>query len=148
MKNQGFSLLDLVIAMAIMGILASIAVPSFNQNVRKARRSDALQTLLEISQQQERFFFRNNRYSCDLQAAGELNRGTTQSLEGHYTISMTPVVASPCPNATTYTITAVAAVGDDQGEDTTCNSMSLSSTGLKSAQDVGANDTTTKCWGD
>ena len=59
----GFSLIELVIAVAIIGILAAIAIPSYQESVRKSRRSEAQQELLGYAQALERYFTNNNTYA-------------------------------------------------------------------------------------
>ena len=142
MKNQGFSQSDLVISLATLSIIASVAVPSFTQNSRTVSRSDAIETLLEISMQQERFFSQYNHYSCNL--VKELNRGSKLSKKGYYTISMDPT--SPCPNAKSYTARATVMNSGDRKQNTICHTLSLSNLGIKSAKDTDSNDTTNQCW--
>ena len=54
-RSRGFTLIELVIAIAIVGIIAAIAVPSFMEQIRKSRRSEALQGLTQIQTSQERW---------------------------------------------------------------------------------------------
>lgn len=65
----GFTLIELMITVAIIGILASIAYPSYQESVRKSRRVDAKNALLDMASRQERFFSVNNKYSV---TAGDL----------------------------------------------------------------------------
>jgi len=60
--TQGFTLIELMIAVAIVGILAAIAYPSYIEHVRKTRRADAKAVVLELSQWMERFYTENSRY--------------------------------------------------------------------------------------
>ena len=69
--NQGFSLIELLIALAIVGILASIAYPSYQNHMLKSNRTDGQNALLEILAKQQNFFSRNMTYTTDL--AGDLN---------------------------------------------------------------------------
>ena len=59
---RGFTLIELMITVAIVGILASIAYPSYIESVRKGRRAEARAALTELMQQQERFMTQNNTY--------------------------------------------------------------------------------------
>ncbi len=69
MKHQksaaGFSLLELMIAVVIVGIITSIAYPSYQNNMTAARRADAQAVLMEAAQFMERFYTENNRYDQD-----------------------------------------------------------------------------------
>lgn len=62
MKNQGFSLIELMVAVAIVAILAGVAYPGYKEQVSKGRRSDAQAVLAEASQFMERWYSQKNRY--------------------------------------------------------------------------------------
>ena len=62
-KLRGFSLIELMITVAIVALLAAIALPSYNNSVRKAKRMDAKIALLDMASRQERFFSTNNTYT-------------------------------------------------------------------------------------
>ncbi|MBF6630431.1 MAG: type IV pilin protein [Comamonas sp.] len=62
-KHQGFTLLELMITIAIIGILASIAYPSYQEYVRKSKRAEGRVALMELIQQQERYMTQNNKYA-------------------------------------------------------------------------------------
>jgi type IV pilus assembly protein PilE len=61
--RRGFTLIELMIAVAVIGILAAIAYPSYTQHVRKSRRAEAKAALLDLAARQERYFSINNRYA-------------------------------------------------------------------------------------
>ncbi len=60
--NHGFTLIELMIVVAIIGILASIAYPSYRDSVLKGRRAEARTAIAELMQQQERYMTQNNTY--------------------------------------------------------------------------------------
>ena len=140
----GFTLIEVLIVIAIIGILATVAYPSYNMSKRKTRRSDAAAAALTIQVAQEKF-----RGSCAFyaQSLGTTNTcGTTAALstakvastsgEGYYTMS----IAASSATGNSYQIVATA-IGD-QANDTGCTSMTLTfnatnPTGLKAP---------TACW--
>lgn len=62
MKSRGFTLIELMIVVAVIAILAAIAIPSYQNQVQKTRRADAQTGLLQVAQQLERCFTRTNTY--------------------------------------------------------------------------------------
>lgn len=62
MKKSGYTLVEIMIVVAIVAILVALALPNYNESVRKARRSDAQQELLEFAGTAERIFTRNSSY--------------------------------------------------------------------------------------
>ena len=130
-KNSGFSLIELMIVVAIIGVLAAIAVPAYQNHILRSHRADAQTVLLDLAARQERFIAQNPAgYATSISANTGLNLGSTTSREGYYNLT---VVA----NATSYLLTATATGG--QANDTDCAIITFSSTGVKSG-------TTGECW--
>lgn len=85
MKQQGFNLIELLIVLVIVGIIASMAFPSYQSYVLKANRSEAINSLLDIMRAQEDAFANDFSYTTDLT---ELNYNTNQtSYSGIYIIT-------------------------------------------------------------
>ncbi|MDJ0699159.1 MAG: type IV pilin protein [Woeseiaceae bacterium] len=130
-KMRGITLLELMIVVVIVGILASIAYPSYKSQVYKTRRADGQSQLMLTAQALERCYTRSATYvGCATVAF------PVASQEGHYSIT-----AAGGVTASAYTLNA-APVGD-QTKDTKCGTLSLTSAGVQ-----GASGTlpATSCW--
>lgn len=82
MKSRGFTLLELMVTVAIVGILASVALPWYGQYVQKGNRSDAMSPLQSIMDAEERYYADNVTYTTDLTELGF----STSTTKGLYTI--------------------------------------------------------------
>lgn len=69
-KHSGFTLIELMIVVAIAAILAAVAIPSYRQYVMKSHRSVAKSTLLEMASRQERYYTVNNAYASNATELG------------------------------------------------------------------------------
>jgi type IV pilus assembly protein PilE len=134
-KNQGITLIELMITVAIVAILAAVAYPSYSKYVLTSHRTEAQSTLIRISNLEERYFMDNNAYGnlFNLGMTATSGATTLTTDNGYYTIS---VVTS----SATYTLTATAS--GSQASDTDCQSLSIDQSGLKSSTASSA-DT---CW--
>jgi len=111
MKKQlpefiGFTLIELLIAIAILGILSSIAYPSYNNAVMKSRRIDAINTLIQLQMEQEKYRVHNPSYATDLsQLPVRKSENGYLSQDGRYSIRLIAgdtvgfeIMASPIVN--------------------------------------------------
>lgn len=80
-KSQGgFTLVELMVTVVVIALLAMVALPAYNDSVRKGRRSDAKAALTKIAARQEQYFMDNKEYTTDMEALGfELITGTTEA---------------------------------------------------------------------
>jgi type IV pilus assembly protein PilE len=141
MRGQhGFTLLELMITVAIVAILTAVALPSYREQVMKTHRADARQELLRLATAQERFYTNCNIYAKTLNgdqatcAGLGAAKSTIDSENGFYEISL-------AGDGTQYTLTATPQNG--QNKDLKCGKLSLTDAGVKGATGtLGAAD----CW--
>lgn len=142
-RELGFTLIKLMIAVAIVAILAAIAYPSYIEHVKRARRADAKTALLNDAQFLERNFTESNCYHksnstptspCNTAITLPQTQSPTDGA-AIYTISATTL------SATAYTLTATPVVGGPMAGDV-CGNLTLSHLGVKG---VGGS-TVAECW--
>ena len=125
-RRGGFSLVELMVAVAIVGILASIAIPAYQQYIINSNRSSAQSHLLDIAQAQQQYFADNRDYAATL---ADLNGMTTPAnVSKHYTITI-DVLPGPPP---TFTATATPKAGTSQASDVT---LTINHAGTKTPSD-------------
>lgn len=133
-NSRGFTLIELMIVVAIVAIIAAIAYPSYERSVLKAHRSDVESMLTQDAQILERcytqYFTYNNNACPSL---------TTTSEHGYYSLAAGSIAAAA------YVLTATAQ--GNQTRDTSCITFKLDNTGKKSAFSSGGTDNSTTCWG-
>ncbi len=124
-NNRGFTLVELVVTVAILAVLTTIAMGSYSSSVTKTRRSDAYAVLSAVSQKQEQYYSLNSTYVVALTSLGYAE-DTVDSDEGYYLVS-----AAACGSGIGSCVTLTAAPMGSQANDTECGSLTLASTGLK-----------------
>lgn len=133
-KSKGFTLIEVMIVVVIVGILASVAYPSFMNQIRTSRRSDAVVALSSIQQSQERWRANNTSYVTTtslLTTAAPTGlgfRSTGLSEGGYYSLALSSNTASGCTTATCYIIDATAVTGKSQSNDTGCTVLTITVT--------------------
>jgi len=136
--RAGFTLIELMIVVVIIGILAAVAYPSYQNYALRTKRSDAKAALTELNNRQEKFYAMCNTYAAVGTVAGTfptspgacvpasgLNWSPATSKDGYYTLSITASSASG------YTLQAQAVSGKSQANDTGCTILTLNSLGAK-----------------
>lgn len=143
-RTAGFTLVEVMVTLAVLAILAALAWPSYNAAVQKGRRADAMAALAQLMQAQERWRSEHASYQATL--ASLPGTGAT-SPEGHYTLSLVDDSVS----ATGYAARATAKSSSPQTRDTACRVMQVTVDGpritysSRTASDS-ANGSPDPCW--
>lgn len=120
---NGFTLIELMIVIVIIGILAAVVYPSYKDYIQKANRAEGIAALNDLAARQERYYVQNNSYvtaTTDLTSKLGLSSTTTET--GKYTLT----VAQGETTDGGYTLTASQTFGD-----TDCGDLTLSAVGIK-----------------
>ncbi|WXL25100.1 type IV pilin protein [Ectopseudomonas mendocina] len=146
-RQQGFTLIELMIVIVIIGIVAAIAYPNYQQFLLKSGRSDGHSKLTQVMQAQERYYSQNQTYTTNLGAApnglafpGIAANASVPSDEGRYNITA-QACAAGIPLARCVALTATAA--GPQTADAECGNLTLNSQGVKGRSGTAA---LTACW--
>ena len=129
-KRTGFSLIEVMIAMAIIALLTTIAFPSYQRYVTRSSRSAAQTELLELANLQEKIYLNTNSYTVSVtgdyngRSDGGLGKTAGTTADGKYALSITP---NAIPTQT-YVITAAPVVGSSQDGD---GDITISSDGTR-----------------
>ena len=159
-KPAGFTLIELMIAVAIVGILATIAAVSYQRQVIQSHRTDARTALLDLAGREEKLFSTTNAYT---NIPANLGYGSSTSAASApatafpvSSSSGTPYydvyIQTPDPNqvgTNTYLITAFPIAGTPQASDTTCTSLSVNQLGQQTATPPGTTPpgaASATCW--
>jgi len=138
--SKGFTLVELMVVILVIAIIAAIAVPSYSSQVRKSRRTEARNALLDAAAREERFYATNNFYSV---TAAELGYDALPAnVGGNYyklSVACTLDANNKCSD---FTLTATAI--NTQAKDTACATFTLNQTGLQNA--TGSATAQTTCW--
>ena len=130
-NNSGFTLIELMIVVAIIGILAAVGYPGYTNAVKKANRADAIDSLLSLAGRMEEFYMNNDTYDgATINAAGTGTAGSNKTSDDLYTLSITSATAFA------YTLTAT-----PKSADPDCGNLILDSLGQKTASTGDA-----ACW--
>jgi type IV pilus assembly protein PilE len=144
-KAAGFTLVELMIVVAIVALLGAIAYPSYRDHMRRSNRTVGKALLTDAAARQERRFSEAGAYTANMTNLG-FPADPTVSDSGFYSVDATVAPAGCCETAgggcttcTSFTLTATTVAGGGQQDDTHCASMSITQAGVKSA-------TNTDCW--
>jgi len=132
---EGFTLIELMIVVAIVALLATVAYPSYVKHIARSNRAAAESFMFEVSSRQERYLVDARQYAPDMTT---LVMNVPTSVSNSYTVTIINVTATP-PG---YTVQA-APVGVQATNDAMCGTLTLDSTGNKTASGPGG---VSACW--
>lgn len=130
--NRGFTLIELMITVAVVGILAAVAYPSYTQYVVRAKRSAAQSFMHSVANKQEQYMLDRRSYAADL---ATLNVTAPADVTANYTITVTSDMTTTPPS---YLVTATP-IGAQLTNDTQCGTLTINHLGTKAPATSG-------CW--
>ena len=134
-RQQGFTLIEVMIVVLIVGILAAIAYPNYSEYVKRGNRSEGQAFLNDVSARQERYFSQNNAYiTNDSDVAKLALKNGNKSETGKYELALSKV-----DNDGGYTLTA-----KEQFNDTKCGNLTLNARGVRGR--TGSGMSAEDCW--
>jgi type IV pilus assembly protein PilE len=140
-SKKGFTLIELMIVVAIIAILAAVTYPSYQSAVIKTKRANGWATMMQLMQQQERYYSQNNAYlafaSTDSPSSGFKTFSGDSAASSPYLIKGEVCTGDTIANCVLLTATQVSPFSDPK-----CGDLMLDSTGQRSVSVTGAKD----CW--
>lgn len=128
--SKGFTLIELMIVVAIVGIIIAVAVPAYQNQAQEARRSDGKIALERAAAMQEQWYFANNAYTATVNNIGG-SGGTLLSPEGYYSITSSVLATATGCSADDICYQLTATARGAQADDSSCDPLTITNTGEK-----------------
>lgn len=148
-QQRGFTLIELMITVAVIGILAAVAFPSYTQYIVRANRSAAQSFMFSVNNKQEQFMLDARRYAGGATALANLSMTVPVEVSSRYTVTVSCTMPTAVGNCTalagapTYLITGTP-IGSQLAQDTKCATLTLSNLGVKT--ESGTAGSAADCW--
>ena len=148
MHQRGFTLVEIMVVLAIVMTIAAIAMPSYTENINRSKRAEAKAQLLEAAQYMQRFYSQNDSYAQNragnaVAIPDTLARVPRTAAAGsqNYTIGF----ATPAPTTATFTLQAAPRAGGSMASDK-CGTFTLTQAGQRGVAGNAAGTTADSCW--
>jgi type IV pilus assembly protein PilE len=145
---RGFTLIELMVTLVVASILLSIAIPSYLNQIRESRRTEARTALLDLAGREETLYSTQNLYSTVPTTVGYQGGAFPVTVgNGYYSVNVqVPNPAAPAAQPS-FIITATPVAGTSQAKDTACQSFSVDQLGNQTALNSGGVLNSATCWG-
>lgn len=143
--QPGFTLIELMLVIVVIGILIKIAIPTYTASVQSSRRTDAKTALLDLASREEKFYSVNNQYTADAAALYSSSASFPLDVQSgdraYYAIQAPTVTAASASSAASFSAQANRISGTSQENDA-CGDFIITNTGVTG----NVNNTTNACW--